>query len=201
VNEPHWTRDALLLWWAEVRLFFSTLARFVTHPHRFGAQWANGEVRAMNPLGFLLSSWPILLPLDYGIQQWAGWDQRPSVGLTVEIARALRPYLFVLPMALLLYGFFRAADSRRRLTTTLGLLLYWSVLAIVGWIVGLLICWATPFGWWVPQTCSAITMIWGALALAGAHEVHWAWCLAAVLGTGAASVLSINDLLDSLHWS
>jgi hypothetical protein len=200
-GEPRWLREAFVLWWTETRLFFSTLARLATRPRRFGAEWADGSTRAMNPLGFLLASWPLLLPIDYGLQRLLGWDRRPNVSFMIEAARAMRPYLFVIPMALLLYGFFRAAESTRKLTTTVGILLYWSVLGILGWIAGLLVCFVAPVGSTVPKLTSLCTMAWGALALAGAHRVHWAWCLGGMLGCGAASLMSVNDLLEWLHWS
>jgi hypothetical protein len=199
--EPRWIRDAWMLWWSEVRLFFFTFARFAKNPRRFGAEWASGELRAMNPFGFLLASWPLLLPIDYGLQRWLGWDRRPSVGFMIEAARAMRPWMFVIPASMLLYGFFRSAESTRRFGTTLGILLYWSVFGVLGWVIGLALCMVVPAGNWLPKLLSMISTIWGGLALSGAHRVHWAWCIPAILACGFASTSSVNSLLDWLKWS
>jgi hypothetical protein len=112
-GEPRWANDALRLWIAETRLFWSTAFAFVAHPRRFGEEWSAGRQPAMNPLGFLAICWPILLPIDYGLQRLLGWDSRPDVSFTVAVARAARPYLFLLPTAPLLHWIFAALGSRK----------------------------------------------------------------------------------------
>lgn len=180
-GEPRWDRELLALWKQELALFVSTAAGFARHPQRFGAEWAAGRSRAMNPLGYLAASWSILLPIDYGLQA-VGRGGSSDVPLLIELARAVRPYLFVIPMAVLLHLAFRWTSARRRLSTTLGILLYWTTLSIVGWIVGVAANLALHAGSWLPHVTGYATMLWGGLALAGAHRVPWGVGLAASEG-------------------
>jgi hypothetical protein len=196
-GEPRWIRDAVVAWWDEIRHFFSTAAGFVRSPRRFGSAWADGEGRAMNPLAFLVSSWPILLPIDYGLQRVLRWDVRPEQPLIVELSRAIRPYLFLIPVSILLTAVFRLTGSRRRLTTTLGLLLYWMVFAVLAWIVGLLGCLVTGAGSWLATTSMYLTLPLAALALAGAHRLPWGWCL---IVSYPSCVVSFKLIDAVFHW-
>jgi len=153
----------------------------------------------MNPLGFLAASWPLLLPLDYGLQRWLGWDNRTNVSFFIEAARLLRPYLMVIPVGFAMHMIFRVVGSRRRWTTTMGLLLYWMVLFAAVWVLGLLACRAFRVGNWLPKMICMLTLAWGALALAGAHRTRWWWTLLALVGVTAISIFSVNKLLDSLR--
>jgi hypothetical protein len=200
-DEPRWLRDVAALWWTEVKLFASTAARFVTAPRRFGADWAVGRMRAMNPLGFLAASWPLLLPLDYGLQRWLGWDRRPNVDFTIEMARAMRPYLMIVPIALLTHAFLRLRGSRRSVTTTLGILLYWMAFVVFAWVVGLVVCFVVPVGGVLPKVATLATAPWGALALSGAHRRRFAFCLASLLVSSIACILAVNAVLDRFHLS
>src|SRR5262245_31166321 len=102
-GEPHWLRDAGALWAYELRRFTTTAAAFLRHPNAFGADWTSGRLDVMNPLGFLGVSWPLLLPIDYGLQRLMGWDRRENLSFFIEAARTLRPYLLLVPAALLVH--------------------------------------------------------------------------------------------------
>lgn len=200
---PRWIRDLLRLWLDELRLFGRTALGLVRGPRRFGADWASGRLQAMNPLGFLAASWPLVLPLDYGMQRWLGWDQRPDVGLAIELARAFRPYVIVFPIAALAHLLLRGAGiERRRFSTTLGILLYWITFSTAFWLAGLAVCFAAPrSGSLVPQVFAFVSMIWGALALAGALGVRrWVWCLAVLVGTGLLIIEGLNRLILWVGW-
>jgi hypothetical protein len=200
-EEPSWARDLARLWWEEIRLFVSTAARFVASPRRFGAEWASGQRRAMNPLAFLAASWPILLPIDYGLQALARHQPQPNHPLIVELVRSIRPYIFAIPLTLILFAIFRLAGSRRHLTTTLGILLYWSVFSILGWIVGVVGNLAFQVGEWLPHVTGYLTTIWGAMALAGAHRIRWGWSLLAFVPSSLLAIRGTSRVLDWLGWS
>jgi hypothetical protein len=195
--DPRWIRELVVAWKNEIVLFAMTAYRFGRAPLRFGREWAGGQARAMNPLVFLASSWPLLLPVDYGLQRLL-WDRgaQGDVPLALEVSRAIRPYLLVLPTSLLIFGVFRLTGSRRRLSTTLGILMYWMVFASAGWIVGLLAALAFHLGKWAPMVAGYLTMIWGAAALSGAYGFHWAWCLLALFPSCLAGFRIINALLE-----
>ena len=64
------------------------------------------------PANSFTATWSILLPADYGLQRLLGWDARPNVSFWVELARSLRPYLFVLPATLIAHAVFGLLGSR-----------------------------------------------------------------------------------------
>lgn len=198
-GEPSWAGDAARLWLDETRLFWATAIAFVRHPHRFGEEWTAGRARAMNPLGFLAVCWPILLPIDYGLQRLLGWDRRPDVNFAVDMARAARPYLFLIPTVLMLHVIFRVLGSQRRLLTTLGLLLYWMSLFTFVWVLGVAVCFVIPADSRLPQYISLTSVVWGALALSGAHRVRWWWCLLLLLVTTALALTGMNHLLERIR--
>lgn len=197
-GEPRWVADTLAKWWSDVKLFAATAARLALRPRAFGATWSTGQMRAMNPLGFMAASWPLLLPLDYGLQQLLGWSHRTNVPLIVEVARALRPFLSAIPIAMLLHVLFLFTGSRRRFTTTLGASMYWMALATAGWVVGLVGCLVSGAGHWLPNLTGYLTMIWGALVLAGVHRLHWFWCLVGLAISAPAALIGVNVLLNRL---
>jgi hypothetical protein len=199
-EEPRWVRDLAQLWIDELRLFAVTAFRFAVSPRRFGAAWASGAFRAMNPLAFLAASWPILLPIDYGLQALDGHESRPDLPLATEVARSIKPYLYVVPLTLILFVVFRLAGSRRRLTTTAGILLYWTAFSIVGWIVGVVLNLGFHVSHWLPHVTGYLTSIWGALALAGAHRIRWGWCLLAFVPSCLVAIRGVGRLLTVLGW-
>lgn len=202
-EEPRWVHELAALWWHELRLFLATAAALLRDPRGFGRAWADGRLglRVMNPLTFVALSWPVLLPLDYGLPRLMGWDRRTDVAFMVELARALRPYLLLAPMSLLLFACFRLLGSRRRLATTAGLLFYWMVLVSAAWVAGLFGCWITGVRDWLCWLMSALTLPWAAFALAGAHGKPWPLCLAAVLPAAYLAPRLLNPVLEWLGWS
>lgn len=199
--EPPWLREIAALWLKEGRSFGATAWAFIARPRAFGAAWASGRLPAMNPLGFLVASFSLLLPLDYGLQRLAGWDRRAQVAIFVELARLLRPYLLSIPMALIAHGILRALGSRRRFGTTLGVYLYWITWFGTAWVLGMLLCLAFNANDWLPKCCSLLTMIWAALALAGAHRKAWIVCLVVASVATLASIVGVNALLKWRGWT
>lgn len=200
-GEPRWLGDTLAMWWSDAKLFAATAARLALRPRAFGATWSTSEMRAMNPLGFMAVTWPLLLPLDYGLQQLLGWSRRTNVPLIVDVARAIRPYLSAIPIAVLLHVLFLVTGSRRRFTTTLGASIYWMTLATAGWVVGLVGCVLFGAGQWLPNLTGYLTMIWGALIMSGIHRLHWFWCLVGLAASAPAALIGMNALLNRLGWA
>jgi hypothetical protein len=201
VEDPRWISDGLHLWLDELRLFASTAWGLLRSPARFTAEWARGERKAMNPFGFLAATWSILFPVDYGLQRLMGWDTRANVSFWVEIARSLRPYLFVLPATLIAHVVFRLIGSRRRISSTLAVFLYATAFSILGWVLGLLACWPTGLGGALPRVTTMLCAMVGAFAFEGLHRVRWWWCVAVMLGSLFAATFGINSLLDLLRLS
>ena len=199
--EPTWIRDLFALWATEFRLFLHTLTRFVIAPRAFGDAWAEGRLHVINPAAFLAATWPLLLPADYGLQHLLGWDGRANVSLGTEVARALKPYLLVIPATLLIHGALRLAGTRRRLSSTLAMMLYGVALVALGWVTGLAACFA--FG--VPRATVFVTSgaaaMWTAFALAGLHRAHWLWCAALYMGAWFTSAAGVNWILDHARLS
>jgi hypothetical protein len=59
---PNWIADGLRSFFGELAEYARTVADFTTHPSRFAAEWASGERRALNPMGFLATALGILAP-------------------------------------------------------------------------------------------------------------------------------------------
>ena len=193
--EPRWVRNALLAWWTEIRSLLVTMWTFVSSPRRFGSEWADGKLDAMNPLGVVLASATVLLPADYGLQQLLGWDHRANVGFWIEIGRASRPYLFSALTGVVIHAAMRLVGSQRRLSTTIGLLLYATVLSWLFWCLGLVVCYLTGAGDMIPNLGSLISLGWAAAALAGAQRVRLWWCAPVVLGASAFAIPVLINLL------
>jgi hypothetical protein len=199
--EPTWIRDLLAFWAAEVRLFLHTLGQFVRAPHAFGADWAEGRLRVINPAAFLAATWPLLLPADYGLQHLLGWDHRRNVGLGIEVARALKPYLLVVPASLLIHAALRLGGSRRRLSSTLAMMLYGVALVALGWVIGLGACYLFKAPRAIIFVISGAAAMWTALALAGLHRVRWPLCAALYMAAWFASAHVVNWVLDRARLS
>jgi hypothetical protein len=196
-REPPWIHDIVALWVREIRAFFATARRFVVSPRRFGDEWSSGEFIAMNPITFVLASATILLPIDYGAQKLLGWDKRPDVNFAIEIARAMRPFFFAILGGCATHVVLRLLGSRRRISTTIGIMIYSTVLAWLLWDVGLLSCFATGEGPRVPGVMALLALAWLALALAGAHRIRWWWCAAIATATAYPLIQLVNLVLDA----
>jgi hypothetical protein len=121
--EQSWAREAFDSALGEARLFLSTAWGFARHPGTFSAEWAAGERRAMNPLGFFASSLAIIGALGQLDRIWpAPGDDKPSfVGDALE---AFGPYLHAVVLALLVHALLRARGSRRPVLDSVAAALY-----------------------------------------------------------------------------
>jgi len=197
-NEPRWVHNALVAWWTEIRSLLVTMWRFISAPRRFGAEWADGKLAAMNPIAVVLGSATVLLPADYGLQRLLGWDRRANVDVWIELARASRPYLFAALTAVVVHIVLRLVGSRRSLTTTVGLMFYAGVFSWLAWCLGLVACYVTGVGSVIPNLASAATtLIWATLALVGAHRVRSWWCAPLMLGACAFVLPMLVNLVFS----
>jgi len=57
---PDWVRDALVKSAEEVRSFVGTGALFTARPQKFAREWFSGRLRALNPLGVLVTGAGVL---------------------------------------------------------------------------------------------------------------------------------------------
>jgi len=193
--EPRWVRDIFIAWIHELRSFFATAAAFIRAPRRFGAEWSTGELRAMNPVGFVLASATALLPLDYGVQRTLGWDTRPDVNMAIEIARAMRPFAFAILTGIACHVVLKLLRTRGSVAMTVAVFLYSATFAWALWCVGLLICLVTRADNWLPGVIGVLALPWMALALEGVHRIRWWWCLAVTIATGWVAIQVVRGVL------
>jgi hypothetical protein len=119
----NWVREAMESAVHEARLYLETGIGFARHPGLFASEWAAGERRAMNPLGFLATSLAIVGAFGQLDRIWpAPGGGKPSfLGDALEAAG---PYLHAAVLALLVHAVLRARRSRRPLLDSLAAALY-----------------------------------------------------------------------------
>jgi hypothetical protein len=119
----NWAQEAIESALDEARLYLSTTAAFARHPGIFSAEWAAGERRAMNPLGFFATSLAIIGALGQLDRLWpAPGAGAPSfVGDALE---ALGPYLHAVILALLVHAMLRARRSGHPVLDSVAAALY-----------------------------------------------------------------------------
>lgn len=121
-ESPDWVRDALAQFAGEVKLFARTALAVTLHPGRFAAEWAAGERRALNPLGFLATAFAVLGPTFAAVTTLIGKQERSSLWL--DALGALAPFVYYFLFGALQHGCLRALGSRRRLRESCAMALY-----------------------------------------------------------------------------
>jgi hypothetical protein len=120
---PDWVRDALHQFAEEVRLFLRTARDFTLQPRRFAREWATGERRALNPLGFLATAFAVMGPLDALAAHLLVKDKgNPS--LLLAALGALLPFAYYLLLGALQHAVLRLCGARRPLRDTCAMALY-----------------------------------------------------------------------------
>ena len=120
---PDWIRDGLRQFTDEVRLFVVTLWAMTVRPARFARQWASGELRALNPLGFLATSLAVAAPATVVFMYLVHKDARPS-SIWRDALGALTPFGYYLALGMLQHAVLRLSGSRRRLRDSCAMALY-----------------------------------------------------------------------------
>jgi hypothetical protein len=118
----NWLLDGLHHTWESFERFFRTGARMMVQPRQFAADWAHGELRAFNPLGFFATSVGVTSTLGLLV----GRLVRPSASHTsVEfLVHEFDPYLQYFLLGLLCHAFLKLFGVKRPWFLTLGVSLF-----------------------------------------------------------------------------
>jgi hypothetical protein len=120
---PDWVRDALHQFLDEVRSYLRTAYDFTVQPRRFAREWATGERRALNPLGFLATAFAIVGPLDAVAAHFMSAEETdPS--LLLAALGALLPFAYYLLLGTVQHGVLKLCGARRPLRDTCAMALY-----------------------------------------------------------------------------
>jgi hypothetical protein len=122
-TSPDWIRDAIHQARAELRLFFATALGFARAPKQFAAEWATGQRRALNPLGFLATAAAVL----GGARSLVGrvvhfGDAAPT--MAGEILDAAGPYVHYAALGVITHLVLRASGSRTPLRAAVAVSLF-----------------------------------------------------------------------------
>jgi hypothetical protein len=120
-REPEWLSETARHVVGEIRLYVRTAWAFARRPRASAAAWANGELKALNPLAFLLNNLTIIGPWHI---LWQRVLRTPDVPLWQEALTAAAPFLAVGLTASFLHLFFHLFGSKRRLTSTWAVSIY-----------------------------------------------------------------------------
>jgi hypothetical protein len=126
----NWARETIANAVEEVRSYHSTASAFARHPGLFMSEWAAGERRAMNPLGFFASSLAIVGTLGQLDRLWPAPGE-PAPSFVRDALEAMGPYLHAVLLALLVHAVLRARGSRRSALDSIAAALYAGGIAVV----------------------------------------------------------------------
>ncbi len=118
-REPTWIRDGLRSAREELRLFFATAIALTLHPVRFGAEWAEGRIRTLNPLGYFITSLALFeapLPLLF--------PDADNHSLPTRVLNVLGPYLNYLALGAIGHAVLRLMGSRRGIASSIAMVLF-----------------------------------------------------------------------------
>ena len=139
MSSPDWVRDGLAQFRAELVLFVRTLWSFVRHPRRFTRGWLDGQVHALNPFGYLLTSIGAVGAVQV-LASALGAKSLEEGTLWMQVARAALPPLYFLGLGLATHGVLWLLGSRRaRARDTAAVSLYASGPAYLGYAMLLLV--------------------------------------------------------------
>jgi hypothetical protein len=118
-SDPPWPREAYLALAHELRGWVQALIAVTRAPRRFGANWADGVTRPLNPLAYALNGLALSGPVKAIIVRLVGigTDELP---LWADVVKPLIPWAYNLLMVLPIHAGLRMLGSRRRLRTTVG---------------------------------------------------------------------------------
>jgi hypothetical protein len=121
---PDWIADGVRASVAEVAEYLRTVVAFTAQPGRFATEWASGERRAMNPMGFLAAALGVLAPALVVIGRLEAPSDDSPASLLADAAGAVAPFAYYLLIGSLQHGVLRAFGSRRRLGDSWAMALY-----------------------------------------------------------------------------
>ena len=138
-GSPDWVRDGLSQFRAELVLFVRTLWSFTRHPRSFTRAWLVGELRALNPFGYLLTSIGAVGAVQV-LASALGAKVDEDGSLWKQVARAALPPLYFLGLGLATHLVLWLVGSRRaRLRDTAAVALYASGPAYLGYAILLVV--------------------------------------------------------------
>jgi hypothetical protein len=133
--DPKWPEDAARAVAHEVASYAKVVALIARHPRRFAADWADGRIKALNPLAFLLNALAVLGPWR---ALWARVldPNAPATPIWFELAKPAFPIVLNSMVTTLAHGGMRLLGARRPLRSSVALALYVSggPLAIINFI-------------------------------------------------------------------
>jgi hypothetical protein len=121
--DPAWLSAAWRAFANEQRLYFGTALAFTRDARSFGAEWGQGTLRALNPLGFALSSLGITGTYQVAVVRLLD-GAPPDMPLWAELIKPGVPFVIAALMSLLLHLAVKLAGSPRPLRSTVALALY-----------------------------------------------------------------------------
>jgi hypothetical protein len=121
--ETRWLRDSLRATQDELALFAITAAAVTARPAQFGATWARGERRALNPLAFMATA-AALVTVTVTLASRLAPLGRPSSSLWGEALDSLGPYVYYVALGLVCHPVLRLWGSRHALAGSVAISLY-----------------------------------------------------------------------------
>jgi hypothetical protein len=120
---PDWVSDAIRQFAGELRSFLRTAVDVTIAPVRFAREWGAGQRHALNPLGFLATSFAIAGAANVLFAHLVH-ENDESTPLLLEVLGALTPYVYYVALGSLQHGVLRLFGSRRHLRDSCAMALY-----------------------------------------------------------------------------
>ena len=125
LRSPDWPRDALLAFFHELKLFFSTVWSVTRHPQLFGDAWVRGRANALNPIGFVATSAGLVGVAAHLTTLGLRTNESAPPSLIAEVLGQLGPFLHFAAAGALLHILLKLMRSvRGRLRDTVALALF-----------------------------------------------------------------------------
>jgi hypothetical protein len=195
--DPAWPTEAWRAFANEQRLYLSTAVAFTRDPRRFGAEWADGRLRALNPIGFALTGLGITGAWQVAVVRLLD-AAPPNAPLWTELIKPAVPFLFPAVMSVLVHLIAKLLGSRRPLRSTVGIALFASgpmtgAMVIFAPLVALGVKHPGSVAWGLATMCGSFSMammyvVLTARALAGLHDIKARWAALALLVVYAALI-------------
>jgi hypothetical protein len=121
---PDWVREALARSAEEARSFVLTGTLFTWRPGRFARDWANGQLRVLNPMGVLATGAGVLAVARLVLSWLLGRGGGGREDLLGSVRDALAPFAHYVVLGALCHLALRTLGSRRRLRDSLAMSLF-----------------------------------------------------------------------------
>ncbi len=124
-SESRWAVEAAHAAGEELRLYGATARALLRSPRRFGQAWGDGELRALNPLGFAGTTLAVLATLSLVKHALPGGVSQNDDGrVLAALLTAAGPYLHLATLGVLSHFVIKPWRRRRSLLGSVGLALY-----------------------------------------------------------------------------